>query len=384
MTRAFAVYPFLLTLAYSAQLSAAPAAAPPSATPTPELCQAGCAASVLIKPVEYSKEIARGGEFSADVTIQQPCACVRRLNLNLAFAEIGASSAHERSIPLQVAQGSVRSHVVLSAADLSKAKVKPGQFTVGFGLRDERDQPLGEAISGLPFKYGTTVEALPNKPVLPASIGRESELAVPFMFANKGDIPAHVTALVVFTRPDETQGLEYYSRQLAVAPGGTQHIVRLNAAKRKTLQIGPGPWLVTTAAFDAFDRRLAFFPGHLLMIGKTLSQPAPARASASPIESTQDLELNLTFKNDGDVQDLVTAVLLFTAPGQNNKPIEYKIEGLKLPVGTSTHPIHLTPQDRYNLGVRPGRWRVSTTALDRAGKRLETQRGTDIVINGAP
>jgi hypothetical protein len=53
-------------------------------------------------------------------------------------------------------------------------------------------------------------------------------------------------------------------------------------------------------------------------------------------------------------------------------------QGLHVPVGTSTHPLIVSEQDRYNLGVRPGRWKVSTTALDRAGKRLETRRANDL------
>ena len=370
MHRVLSVVLFILTCAYNSQLSA------------DDTCPASCAAPVLQKPLEYPQQIARNGEFSADVTIQQPCSCTRRINLNLAFAPIGAKNALERSIPLQVAQGIGKSHVVVTAAELAKAKIKPGQFTIGFGLRDDRDQALGEAVSGLPFEFGSTQEALPNKPVIPASIGKDAELAVPFVFANKGDVPAHVTALLVFTRPDDTQGLEYYTRQLVVPPGGATHIVRVSAAKRRTLQIGAGPWLVTSAAFDAFDQRLAFYPGHMLMVGKTLSQPVAPQATNS-VEPAQNLELALTFNNTGDSQDLVTAVLNFSSPSRK-AAIEYKVEGLKLPIGMSTHPIVITAEDRYNLGLRPGRWRVQTTALDRAGKRIETRRSGEILINAGP
>jgi hypothetical protein len=168
-----------------------------------------------------------------------------------------------------------------------------------------------------------------------------------------------------------------YSPQLVVPSGGTKHVMQLSAAKRRSLQIGPGAWLVSTAAFDIADQRLGFFPGHLMFIGKTLAQPKPAQVQV-PSDGKDDLRVELNLKNDADVDDLVTAVLLFSKGA--DKPIEYKVEGLRLPPGTSAHPITLTPLDRYNLGLRAGKWRINTTVLDRAGKRIELQRGGDFML----
>src|SRR5262249_39073114 len=154
--------------------------------------------------------------------------------------------------------------------DLTKAKVGPGRYTISFGLYDERDRLAGNAIAGNPFMVGTSHETLTAKPVLPAAIGRDAELTVPFVFGNDGDVAGKATALVVFTRPDHEKGIEMYVPNLGIPPGGAKHLVRMNAKKRHELQIGPGPWLVTTSAFDANEQRLASFPGHLLMIGKVL------------------------------------------------------------------------------------------------------------------
>ena len=53
-------------------------------------------------------------------------------------------------------------------------------------------------------------------------------------------------------------------------------------------------------------------------------------------------------------------------------------------VDGSTHADRaLTEAIERNLGIRPGRWRIATTALDRAAKRIELQRGADVVINAA-
>jgi hypothetical protein len=156
--------------------------------------------------------------------------------------------------------------------------------------------------------------------------------------------------------------------------------MQLTAARRRELKIGAGPWLVTTAAFDAADQRLGFYPGEPLIIGNTLSQPRPALVRAPSAEAA-DLQLELTFKNDADFEDFVTAVLVFSKPG-NAEPVEHKIEGIRLPSGTSVHAITLTALDRYNLGLRPGKWRITTTALDRGGKRLETRSAGDCVLPG--
>jgi hypothetical protein len=182
-----------------------------------------------------------------------------------------------------------------------------------------------------------------------------------------------VTSLLVFSRPDESQGIEYYKPNLTVRPGGASLTVRLTAAQRKELSIGAGAWLVTASAFDGTGKRLASYPGNLLMIGKVLAMPAASSVS-SPIEQTQDLTITLSLRNDGDIADLVTALLVFSGPGAP-KPIEHKIEGIHVPPGTMTHDIVLTAKDRYNLGIRPGRWKVSINALDRAGNKIDPRGG---------
>lgn len=373
---------FLLAMAYIYGLPQSTAAdVPPGPAAAAAACEGSCAPAVLITPIEFSRQVAKSGDFGADIKLRQPCTCVRPLQLIVAFTPLGAKTSRERAFKLQVAPGTTTTHVALTNRELAKLKVKPGQYTVSFALHDERDQPLGERVAGESFTLGTTGEALATEPAIPASIGRAAELAVPFRFDNSGDVPAHVTALLVFTRPDSHESIEYYTPRLAVAPRGSRHVVRLSAKKRQQLGIGAGPWLVTSAAFDVSDQRFAFYPGHLLQIGKTLSQPVPPQVSPR-VEPGKDLSLTLTFRNSGDNADLVTAVMLFSGAGRA-KPIEYKVEGVALPVGTSTHPIVLTEQDRYNLGIRPGPWHVATTALDRAGNRIDLKRGKDFEV-GAP
>jgi hypothetical protein len=352
------------------------AAAAPAKNPCDD---PACGSPSLATAPTYSQQITRGGDFTAEVTLAQPCSCSRRLNLVLTFTALGGKTARERSFKLDVAQATSTTKLTIANADLLKARVTPGQYTLSFALFDEHERLAGSAVAGQPFTFGTTEVALTGKPVVPANIARDGELTVPFKFSNSGDIPARVTALVVFTRPDQTKGIELYVPNLNVPPGGAKHSVRVPPAKRRELGVGAGAWLITVSAFHGAEQRMASFPGHLLMIGKVLSQPTAPTLSAAQIAQAQDLTVTLALKNDGDVEDLVTAVLIFTAPGAA-KPIEYKLEGIRVPPGASTHPLSVSAIDRYNLGVRPGRWRISTTALDRAGKPLETRRAVDLVI----
>ena len=325
----------------------------------------------------FPAQIGRGDGFSAEVVIRHPCRCQRQLSVGITFTPKGSKTSREQVFKLEVAPGTTTKTIQVGNADLARAKIKPGRYTLSFTLYDEQGRaadPGALAMAGLPFTFGKSSETLAAKPKLPASIGREAELAVAFVFGNGGDIPSDVTALVVFSRPDESAGIEYYKPNLVVPPGGATLTVRLTAAQRRELKIGPGAWLITTSAFDGLGKRLESFPGHLLMIGKVLSMPA-APALNSPIEQAEDLKITLTLKNDGDVPDLVTGVFTFSGPGAP-KPIEHKIEGIRVPPGTLTKDLVLTAKDRYNLGIRPGRWKVAIHALDRAGNRIEGRGGT--------
>ena len=357
-----------------------PCAAQPTAAAGANACgDLGCSEPSLARTPTYPQQIERNGDFSAEVTINQPCACVRQLGLLVAFTAAGAKSSREQTIKLEVPQGTSTQKLGLTHAELVKANIGPGRYTLTFGVYDEHGKLAGNALAGYPFVIGKSHEELAAEPKLPAMIGRDSELAVPFVFTNDGEVAGKVTALVVFTRPDETKGIEMYVPDLIVPTRGAKHIVRINAAKRRSLNIGAGAWLVTTTAFNGAEQRLASYPGHLLMIGKTLSIPVAPEVT-TPIEQTQDLTVTVTFKNDGPVADLVTGLVIFSGPGAK-KPIEYKVEGIGVDPGTSTYPIILSSTDRTNLGIRPGRWKVAATALDRAGKRLELRRAATLVIN---
>jgi len=278
-----------------------------------------------------------------------------------------------------VAPGTNAVKLELPHAQLDKEKIKPGHYTLTFTLFDEREKPSDPGkltLSGLPFSLGESKEMLTRPPVVPGAIAREAELSVPFVFSNTGDIAGQATALLVFTRPDDTQGIEYYKPKLNVPPGGSTHVLRVSAAERKKLGVGAGAWLVTASAFDGAGERQASSIGNLVMIGKTLSQSA-APVVSTPATKSQGVTVTLTFNNTGDVTDKVTAVLSFTRT-ELAKPIEYLVEGVELPVGSSKREIKLSGLDLYNLGVRPGHWRVSATAIDRASKRLELRRGNDL------
>lgn len=338
-----------------------------------------CKMPSLTKTPAYTAHIERDGTFTADVTIDQPCTCTRPLNLLLAFTPPATTFTKERPFKLKVAPGVTTTHIVLTAEDFAAAKVVPGRYAITFALYDERDLPAGEPLSGNPFSYGTAKSTLPRRPSLPATIGREATLDVPFEFSNDGDTQSPVTALLVFTRPGDTRGIEYYVRDLLVPPGGAKHVVSLNAQKRRELGVGPGAWLVTASAFDGAGERMGSYPGNILTIGSfQLSLPGPPAMSAV-IDAQEDFTLRFTVDNRGDAEDELTAVLIFTR-SDIPKPIEYQLGGIKVGPGATKHSLVLTPKDRAALGIGKGMWRVTVTALDRTGKRLETHRGNDLVI----
>jgi hypothetical protein len=384
MRHALATSLFCATCAWAFPLAAEPPVeVHTSSAPNPYPCgDPGCGLPSVVKMPTYSAEIPRNGDFTAELSIAQPCSCMRPLSAVVAFTPKGSTSTRERVFKLSVAPGNSTSKLALSNAELAKLKVPPGHYTVAFALLDEHEQRAntsGLGLAGQPFTFGTSKEELASKPVVPAAISRDGDLAVPFVFKNAGDIATSVTALLAFTRPDATDSIEYYKKDLTVRPGGATHVVHLSAAQRRELKIGPGAWLVTAAAFEVEGARLASYPGNLLMIGQVLSIPG-APDVTSPIDQSQDLGVTLTIKNDNDIEDLVTAVLIFSRPDVH-KPIEHKVEGIHVSPGSSAHTILLSPLDRYNIGVRPGRWRVSATALDRAGRRLELRRGNELVLS---
>lgn len=341
-----------------------------------------CGAASIAKTPNFSAQISREGDFAADVEIKQPCSCTRRLSLVVSFTPKGSSSSRERAFDIEVAPGTSTTHVALPHTELAKLKVKPGRHTVSFALLDEQQKHFdaaGVSLAGLSFTFGKSAEQLASKPIVPAAITKDGALNVPFLFKNNGDIATTVSALLAFTRPDTDRTIEFYKENLVVNPGQVTHVVSVSAAKRQELGVGAGAWLVTTAAFDGNGNKLESYPGQLLMIGKVLSVPVAPKVS-TPITSTEDLSIDLTLKNTGDVEDLVTALLIFSRPDVP-KSIEHKVEGIHVPTGTSTHTIVLSAQDRFNIGIRPGHWHISATALDRAGKRLELVRANDAIIS---
>lgn len=366
-----------VAIAQPASKAPPPAPAPTSAN---QPCgDAACGAPALVKTPVYSAHIERNGRFSAEVTIDQPCRCTRNLTLLMAFTPPATTATKERLFKLKVAPGVTTTPLSLSAAELAATRVVPGRYAITFALYDERDRLAGDPLSGNPFSFGSAKITLPSRPALPPSIGREAPLDVPFEFKNDGDTASPATALLVFTRPGGTKGIEYYVRDLMVAPGGARHVVSMPPDKRRALGVGPGAWLVTATAFDGAGERMASYAGNVLTIGTVQLSLSRAPNMSAVIEARDDFKVNLTVENRGDAEDEFTAVLIFTR-AELEKPIEQPLGGLRAAPGFSKHPLVLSAQQRAELGIGKGVWQVAVTALDRSGKRLETHRGHDLVI----
>jgi hypothetical protein len=367
-------------IAFARSAGATPPAGPGAASTSAAPCgDPTCGAPSLTTTPAYSAHIARDGRFSAEVSIDQPCGCTRTLTLLLAFTPPATTATRELSVKLKVAPGVTTRSLALTSAELAAAKIVPGRYAITFALYDERDVPAGKTLSGNPFSYGTSKSTLRKRPLLPTTIAREAPLEVPFEFDNAGDTGAPATALLVFTRPGGTRGIEYYVRDLLVPPGGAKHVVSLSAESRRELGIGHGAWLVTASAFDGAGERMGSYAGNILTIGTVLLSLPKAPRMGAVIEAKENFRVDFTVDNRGDAEDELTAVVIFRRV-DSSKPIEFQLDGIRAAPGPTGHMLVLTPQERASLGIGTGVWKLAFTALDRTGKRLETHRGHDLVI----
>ncbi|MBI3616489.1 MAG: hypothetical protein HY211_08255 [Candidatus Omnitrophica bacterium] len=269
--------------------------------------------------------------------------------------------------------------VTLSSADRLAKGVDPGRWLVTATGFDEGTGTRHETYPGHLLTIGSISVTLTSVGAIPSQIAKTDDLSVDFNFSNSGDTADRVTALLVFTPPGQTTGVEVYTTNLLVNPGSMTQTVTLTSAQRLAKGVNPGRWLVTATGFDGLGTRLLTVPGHLLTIGSIIVTLNSIGAIPTGIDATADLSVDFNFENTGDTPDRVTALLVFTRPGDTTG-IEIYTTHLLVDVGSVTHTVTLTSAQRMAKGVTPGRYLVTATGFDGGGTRLSTFPGQPLSI----
>ncbi|OJY28784.1 MAG: hypothetical protein BGO98_08030 [Myxococcales bacterium 68-20] len=320
----------------------------------------------------YTEQVERDGSFSARLFIGNPAACTRKVDLPLSFTPPKTTRTRTVDFAAYVPPRGAFVELTLAPSELTESDVTPGRYAITFAVLDEEGKEVGRALSGNPFRLGRDDVSITKAPTIPARIGVADELVVPLSLENLGDTANRVTPLIVFTRPGETAGIEHYEPPQLVVPGASTYTLRLSQRARAAERIGTGSWLVTVTMFDAAGERLNSFAGLPLTIGNIdvrMTRPElPVRvASSAPLVAKFKLE------NRGDTKDKITAVVVFTKPGDSTST-EFTF-AREVGPGPIVFDAVVAAAARRERGVDKGVWLVSTAAFRSSGERIKTFTG---------
>lgn len=341
--------------------------------PAVPLCaKAGRRALTFDQTPTYTEKVEKNGSFEARLFVGNDAPCSRKITLPLSFTPPRTTNTRTVEFAAYVPPRGAFVELQLDPRELAEIDVRPGRYALTFAVLDEEGAAVGRALSGNAFRLGRDDVALTTAPALPARIGVNEDLVVPFAIENVGDSSNRVTPLIVFTRPGETKGIEHYERPQLVLPGASTYVLRLSALAREAEGIAPGSWLVTVTMFDAAGDRLNSFAGLPLTIGSIdvrMTRPElPARLSArAPFRATFKLD------NRGDTKDKITAIVTFTKPGTTTGH-EF-VFTREVPPGPLELEALIEPAQRLEKGVDKGVWLVSTAAFLSSGARIKTFTG---------
>ncbi len=320
----------------------------------------------------YTSKIETGATFAARFFVGNASSCTRRVALQVSFTPPHTTETVTTDFVGHVAPRGAFVELKLDAGELTEANVLPGRYAVTFGVRDEDDKPVGQAYAGHAFRRGQDDVAVVSKPMMPARIGLREDLVVPFAIENRGDTANRVTPLVVFTRPGETTGIEYYEPAVLSVPGASRYTLRLTAEARENAGIDAGSWLLTITTFDAAGDRMNSFAGIPLTIGtidvRMVRPTLPVR-----VRRGEALRVGFRFENRGDTKDKVSAAVAFTKPGTTFSR-EYTFTREVLP-GESEFETMIDPAERHEKGIDRGVWLVTVAAFLGSGERIKSFTG---------
>lgn len=200
-------------------------------------------------PVTITYAVGNTGDAPASVT------------LTTVITPVGSTSSQEFSQQVQVGPGGGVFQQTITREQLAAKGIGPGQYQATFLVLDSAGQRVGAGFFGQPLEIGTMRLAFSEVPTYTTEVARANDFVANFPIQNTGDTAATpVTLTVVFTPAGTTNSIEA-TKTITVAPGDGPQEIRLTAAQRDALRIGPGRYNVTFVAFDPYGRRIgsAFF-----------------------------------------------------------------------------------------------------------------------------
>lgn len=388
--RSFAWTAIALALASTNEANAADAGAPLRApiadggVPKGKLpCGDKSAVTFLARPT-YADHIAAKENFTARAWVGNDSSCPVAVEFLLGFTPPATTATRSLMAPTEIPSGGAFVDILASNEQLKKANVTTGRYAITFALFDATGARVGDDYSGNPFRFGEDQVSM-TMASLPKIIAQKDDLRAWFTFKNVGDSPNKMTALIVFTRPGATAGIEHYVHDLVVLPGTSTQEVVLTPEGREKIAVSGGSWLVTLTSFDAAGDRLQSISGQPLTIGRLNVRLGGRPKYPKSVSTTDALVVDVPFSNWGDIDDKANVVLTFARPGKGGAGNDHE---LTIPVtvgpGNTTVKVTLTAEERRRKGLTAGPWAVSATAFNSGGERLEYYGGDVVQITDPP
>lgn len=218
---------------------------------------------IAAKPALPPK-IGAGEDLVVPIAIQNVGDTANRVTPLIVFTRPGQTAGIEHYDPPELAVPGTSSHTFrLSAADREAEGIGPGSWLVTITIFDAAGERMN-SFAGMPLTIGK-IDLRLSRPELPSRVRRGEPIQARFRFENKGDTADKVQAIVALTKPGTTKSHEFvFTRD--VPPGVTVFDAVIDQAARGDKGVGPGVWLVSTAAFESSGQRIKSFTGHYLEI----------------------------------------------------------------------------------------------------------------------
>jgi len=212
-----------------------------------------------------------------------------------------------------------------------------------------------------------------QRPTYSAQISRTGDFSAHFKFNNSAAVVKSGYLLAAFTPAGTNATVEMY-RQFVVNPGSSTVDVQFTNAQLLAKGITPGRYLLSFAAFNAFDERLGGsifgFYGNSFTFGElqtTFTQPP---IYTQQIAAGADFQAHWLLDNSGDTADSVTLLTVITPVGTTNSK-EFYTSGVSIPAGGNTVPTTtVTAAQLAAAGIGVGQYLVTFAAFDGFGSRF--------------
>lgn len=196
---------------------------------------------------------------------------------------------------------------------------------------------------------------------------------------SESSCPERITLTLGFTPPGTT-ATRTVDFATEIPPRGAFIEITRSSDELQIAGVMPGRYAVNFAVFD--ERGRAFgkvFSGNPLKFGDDDIKIASPPALPKSIGRNDELVIPLEVENVGDTANKVTALAVFTRPG-DTAGIEVYQTGLLAPRGRSTQEMRIPKVLRDEKKIGDGTWLLTVSAFDAAGDRVNSFAGMLLTI----